>query len=74
MSWEECGGKWSWSIISLCCSNLFYLFLLKRSEVKLFTVKFLGSKCPVHWGDLILRVLDCIVAVWFGVCLVLWLF
>ena len=33
-------------------------------------MKFLG----INWGDFILRVLDCIVTISFGVYLVLWLF
>jgi len=34
-------------------------------------VKFLGAKVPLHWCDLILRVLDCIVTISFGVYLVM---
>jgi len=37
-------------------------------------VKVLGKKYYVHESDLILRVLDCIVTISFGVYLVLWLF
>jgi hypothetical protein len=37
-------------------------------------VKFLGTKNRDHDGELILRVLDCIVTILFGVYLVLWLF
>jgi hypothetical protein len=33
-----------------------------------------GQKYRVHKGDLILRLLDCIVTISFGVYLVLWLF
>ena len=50
--------------------------ILLWSEVKWSELRWSswGQKYPVHQCDLILRVLDCIVTVWFGVCLVLWLF
>ena len=34
----------------------------------------MGEKYRVHYGDLIVSVLDCIVTILFGVYLVLWLF
>jgi len=37
-------------------------------------LKFLGTKYHKHYGDLILRVLDCIVTILFVVYLVLWFF
>jgi hypothetical protein len=49
------------------CGTAPFYFEVKWTEV---TVKF----CHVHWGDLILRVLDGIVTISFGVYLVLWLF
>ena len=45
--------------------------------MKIFTVSIiilLKDKSTVKQGDLILRVLDCIVTISFGVYLVLWLF
>ena len=37
-------------------------------------MKFLGTNYHAHYSDLILRVLECIVTISFGVYLVLWLF
>jgi len=49
--------------------SIFYLFLY---FIICFFLRFLQDH--VHYGDLILRVLDCIVTISFGVYLVLWLF
>jgi len=45
-------------------------------HASLWMVKCEGTKliCKVSLGELTLRVLDCVVTVSFGVCLVLWLF
>jgi hypothetical protein len=48
-----------------------FYFEVKRSEWRWSSW---GQMYPVHYGDPILRVLDCIVTVSCGVCLVLWLF
>jgi len=41
-----------------------------HSEVKRSTLKLLGTKYHVHYGDLILRALECIVTISFGVYLI----
>jgi hypothetical protein len=65
--------------ITLCCMKMAlsaiwitYLFCwnVKWSELRWNAW---GQKYHVHWGDLILRVQGCVVTVWFGVYLVLWL-
>jgi hypothetical protein len=56
-------------IQSLRCKICVYMY-----NVPFWAEEFWGTKSTVHYGDIILRVLDCVVTVLYGVCLVLWLF